>query len=404
MSTRTFKQIRLGLALAAALTGFGAWAAGGAPGLSFNTGFVGLMTGVGQSAALTPDPMLANASSSPAVISAITLSGANAGEFRISGGAIAPCAVGGTIPRSGSAGNFCAVHLTFNPTSLGIKAATATVTFADASTASIGLSAEALVPVPVAVVQALANPLPDVAVGATGVPYRAAYVSNPGAQGLGISSFTISGPHAADFAITPVIAKGNAVACTTVDLLGWSPPPGVGCQIGMAFRPSALGARSAVLTLATNDPARPTVAVPLAGNGVVAPPPPPAPVASTVYITDLWWNPAEPAWSLNIVHHKVLVVGGTGSDAVVATWNTFNASTAPTWFTVSGGSWTSGQSYTGVLRQSTGSYFASAYLPGQAINSVVGSATLSFTDANNGTLSYTVSGVTSSRAITRKAF
>ena len=57
-----------------------------------------------------------------------------------------------------------------------------------------------------------------------------------------------------------------------------------------------------------------------------------------------------------------------------------------------------------MLRQSTGSYFASAYLPGQAINSVVGSATLSFTDANNGTLSYTVSGVTSSRAITRKAF
>jgi hypothetical protein len=89
---------------------------------------------------------------------------------------------------------------------------------------------------------------------------------------------------------------------------------------------------------------------------------------------------------------------------VVATWNTFNASTAPTWFTLSAGSWTSGQSYTGVLRQTTGSYFVNPYLPGQAVETVVGSATLSFTDANNGTLTYTVAGVTSSRAIVRKAF
>ena len=89
---------------------------------------------------------------------------------------------------------------------------------------------------------------------------------------------------------------------------------------------------------------------------------------------------------------------------MVATWNTFNASTAPTWFTLSAGSWTTGQSYTGVMHQTTGSFFANPYVPGQALDSVVGSATLSFTDANNGTLTYTVSGVSSSRAITRKAF
>ena len=89
---------------------------------------------------------------------------------------------------------------------------------------------------------------------------------------------------------------------------------------------------------------------------------------------------------------------------MVATWNTFNASTTPTWFTLSTGSWTTGQSYTGVLHQTTGSFFANPYVPGQALDSVVGSATLSFTDANNGTLTYTVSGVSSSRAITRKAF
>jgi hypothetical protein len=34
----------------------------------------------------------------------------------------------------------------------------------------------------------------------------------------------------------------------------------------------------------------------------------------------------------------------------------------------------------------------------------VGSATLTFSDANNGTLSYTVNGVSGSKAITRQLF
>ena len=98
------------------------------------------------------------------------------------------------------------------------------------------------------------------------------------------------------------------------------------------------------------------------------------------------------------------MVGGPGSDGLIATWNTFDANLAPTWVTLTSGTWTSGQTFTGVLHQTTGSYFATPYLPGQAVDSVVGSATLTFTDANNGTLVYTLFGVTSSRAITRKPF
>ena len=56
------------------------------------------------------------------------------------------------------------------------------------------------------------------------------------------------------------------------------------------------------------------------------------------------------------------------------------------------------------MHQTTGSYFANPYLPGQAVDNVVGSATLTFSDANNGTLVYTLFGVTSSRAIVRKSF
>ena len=405
MRTTPLHILRLRLLLCATLTSLGAMAVG-SPTLAFNTsGSGGLLAGVGSSAALVVDPMLVNATSSPALISAITLSGADAGEFRMGGSALAPCVVGGSIPRSGSAGNFCGLHFSFNPTSLGVKVATATVTFSNATSATFFLGGEGLVAAPVADVQAFANALPEVALGSTSAAFRTAYVANRGAQGLNINSFTISGANAADFALGSVVALGRTPDGVGMAALGYAAVPGINCQIAMTFRPSALGARSAVLTLATNDPVRPTVNIALAGKGVVAAPPPPAAaVLSAVYVTDLWWNPGEPAWSLNIVHHKVLLVGGPGTDAVVATWNTFNASNAPTWLTLSAGSWTTGQSYTGVLRQSTGSYFASPYVPGQAVDSVVGSATLSFTDANNGTLTYTVEGVTSSRAIIRKAF
>jgi hypothetical protein len=42
--------------------------------------------------------------------------------------------------------------------------------------------------------------------------------------------------------------------------------------------------------------------------------------------------------------------------------------------------------------------------PGGATGSTVGTGTLSFSDANNGTFSYTVNGVSQTKAITRQAF
>lgn len=404
MSMRFRLGLGLGLGLAATLSSFTAHGAGGAPPLSFNpSSNGGFFAGVGESAPSAPEPMLVNSSSAPAVITAITLVGVNADEFSVGGGANAPCAVGTTIARSGAAGNFCGLHFTFKPSSVGSKLATATVTFSNAPSASFSLGGTAVLAVPLLDINAGLNPSPDVALGGTGPAFVAAYLSNRGAHSLNINGITISGANPADFAFTHVATK--APDCTVPGLVTWSPAPGVSCQIGIAFRPSALGARSATLTLATNDAARPVVTIPLAGNGVVAPPPPPpAPVASTVYVTDVWWNPAEPAWSLNIVHHKQLVVGGPGSDALIATWNTFDVNLAPTWVTLTSGTWASGQTFTGVMHETTGSYFANPYLPGQAVDSVVSSATLTFSDANNGTLVYTLFGVTSSRAIVRKPF
>ena len=199
------KPLRLRLAVAAALASLGALAAGGTPTLRFNpSGMGGFVAAVGASDTSSSDPMLVNANSSPAVISAIALSGANTSEFTLSGSAVAPCAVGTVIRRAGSAGNFCGLHFTLNPISPGSKLATATVTFSNATTASISPGGEAVLPGPMADVQALPNPLPDAAVGSTGAAFRAVYVSDRGAQSIGINGFTLSGPNAADFALAPV--------------------------------------------------------------------------------------------------------------------------------------------------------------------------------------------------------
>lgn len=221
MTINTSTRFRLGLALAATLNSFAALAAGGSPAVSFNPIGASLFAGVGESAASTPDPMLVNSSSSPAVITAITLSGVNASEFRVGGGANSPCGVGTTIPRSGAAGNFCGLHFAFNPASVGSKLATATVSFSNAPSASFGLGGTAVLAAPVLDITSGPNPSPDVALGGTGPAFVAAYVSNRGAHPLTLNGITISGANAADFAFTHVATK--APDCTVPGLLSWSP-------------------------------------------------------------------------------------------------------------------------------------------------------------------------------------
>jgi hypothetical protein len=61
--------------------------------------------------------------------------------------------------------------------------------------------------------------------------------------------------------------------------------------------------------------------------------------------------------------------------------------------------------YAGTLYESRGPAFnAVPFPPGATIPAAVGSATLTFTDANNGTFAYTVNGIPQVKPITREAF
>ncbi|HQR72071.1 MAG TPA: choice-of-anchor D domain-containing protein [Burkholderiaceae bacterium] len=87
-------------------------------------------------------------------------------------------------------------------------------------------------------------------------------ITNTGSAQLTISSITPTGANAGDFSIANE-------TCTTAPLA-----PAGGCSVSVVFTPSALGARSAVLSIADNAAGTPHSAA-LAGTGLAGPPPPP---------------------------------------------------------------------------------------------------------------------------------
>jgi murein DD-endopeptidase MepM/ murein hydrolase activator NlpD len=113
--------------------------------------------------------------------------------------------------------------------------------------------------------------------------------------------------------------------------------------------------------------------------------------------TDLWWNPAESGWGINVVHQ---------ASVVFATWFTYDADSAGMWLVMPDARLQGDGSFSGAIYRTTGTPFAQ--INGQASAnsppSSVGTATLRFGSASQGTFSYTVNGVSQSKSITRQAF
>lgn len=112
--------------------------------------------------------------------------------------------------------------------------------------------------------------------------------------------------------------------------------------------------------------------------------------------TDHWWNPLESGWGMNIHQHP--------TDRLFAIWFVYSQSGQPVWYTLQPGAWSSSTVYIGPVFKTTGPYFGGPFDPTQVGVTQVGTATLSFTDSNTGTFSYTVEGISGSKPITRLAF
>lgn len=108
--------------------------------------------------------------------------------------------------------------------------------------------------------------------------------------------------------------------------------------------------------------------------------------------TDIWWNPSQSGWGLQMVQ--------TGS-FIYATIYVYGADGKPTWF---GGGLTAnaGGSFSGALYVTTGPYFGGPFNP--AAVTVREAGTMSFSPANvsSGLFTYTVDGVAVAKAIQRQ--
>ena len=112
--------------------------------------------------------------------------------------------------------------------------------------------------------------------------------------------------------------------------------------------------------------------------------------------TDLWWNPAESGWGLNVIQHA--------SRNIFAVWYSYDKNSQPLWFTMPGGTWTSPTTFTGSLYSTTGPPANKAFDASRVSATAVGTATLTFSDANHGTWSYNVNGESGTKAITRQPY
>ena len=86
---------------------------------------------------------------------------------------------------------------------------------------------------------------------------QAITLSNTGGVPLSISSISLGGANAAQFAMP---ASGTPCGSTLA--------AGGSCMINVSFSPTTLGAQSASIVIATNDPSNPTFNVPVTGSGI----------------------------------------------------------------------------------------------------------------------------------------
>lgn len=124
---------------------------------------------------------------------------------------------------------------------------------------------------------------------------------------------------------------------------------------------------------------------------------PAGPVVPAFDYTDLWWNPAESGWGLNLIQHPSSVIFGV--------MYTYEPPNRATWFVLPGGTWSSPTTYGGAIYRVTGPAFNAATFDPAAVSlRQVGAATLTFTGRDSGTFSFSVDGVAVTKTITRQPF
>ena len=118
----------------------------------------------------------------------------------------------------------------------------------------------------------------------------------------------------------------------------------------------------------------------------------------TGYINDLWFPANESGWGLNLVEQ---------GDRAFATLFVYDAQNRPHWYSASNlVAGTSGgrPSWSGDLEESNGPYYGAQFDPSRVTRRVVGTMTFVLQESGDGSLAYTVNGVSVTKTVKRFAF
>ena len=109
---------------------------------------------------------------------------------------------------------------------------------------------------------------------------------------------------------------------------------------------------------------------------------------------DLWWNPAESGWGLNLAHQD---------DTLFGTLFTYLPNGQGQWLVMSNGARVGEGRYSGPLYRTRGPAFDAS--PWSAVTlTQVGTMSLDFSDGNAGTVTYSIDGITVTKSIERQVF
>jgi hypothetical protein len=227
--------------------------------------------------------------------------------------------------------------------------------------------------------------------------------------GIGSSSYTVAAGQPVTFTVTLSGASGTPTGtiefrsdgsaiggCAPVAISGGKAQCTTSALAGGAHAITGYYSGSSTYNVGQAGPITQTVT----GTASSTPSTPSTPSTSptTSYnVQSLWWgSAAESGWGLNVAHQ---------GDLVFATWFTYDVSGKGQWLVMSKGVRTGPNTYSGALYRTSGpSFSAASFDPSRVTVTPVGSATLAFSDPNNGTFTAAVGGTTVSKAITRQVF
>lgn len=116
----------------------------------------------------------------------------------------------------------------------------------------------------------------------------------------------------------------------------------------------------------------------------------------SVDYTDLWYNPSENGWGLNLIQQN---------NAIFATLFVYGSDNTARWYVASDLESSNGTNFTGVLYRTTGPYFGASWTAGPPYTPTpAGSMSITFNSNSSATVTYTADNVTVTKSVQRQTW